>query len=133
MAASVCMNTYRLARNGCCGEWKGHCGDRKFGRLQRENLCKKSDAWNKNKTLHSVFFHEIQVLLDPESWRWLRNRFSKKETEDMICTVQSFTNFIKLIKQLLHLMWGKLLKVQNTLSVAALQWHKKSADVAMTK
>ena len=62
-------------------------------RIRRDHL----NEW-KEKALHGKFYKSTEEFADPESWRWLRQGFLKKETEGMIFAAQERalrTNAIK--------------------------------------
>ena len=62
-------------------------------RVRSEHL-----AGLKEKALHGKFFVSVEGFADPESWRWLRQGYLKRETEGMICAAQEQamrTNSIK--------------------------------------
>ena len=64
---------------------------------KRSTYEQKKQDW-KGKPLHGRFFEEVKDIADPESWRWLRNGFLKKETEGMVLAAQEQalrTNSIK--------------------------------------
>lgn len=52
-------------------------------RIRAEHLA----GW-REKALHGRTYQAIEGFADPESWRWLRQGFLKKETEGMICAAQ---------------------------------------------